>query len=81
MHHTPSVPLTLEEHREMGSELRSIRSRMHKLCDLVVEIYKPNNQAAFNFCQAVDAVDRLCAEMQTQAAQDAPDGHTEGIYT
>jgi hypothetical protein len=72
------IPLSLEEHRELGSELRTTRARLHQLCDLVSAVYGPNNQAAFTFLKAVEALDRLSLDMQAQAIQDLP-GH--GIQT
>ena len=76
-----SIPLTLEEHRELGAELRKVRARVQELRAVVSEVYGPNNQAAFSFSKAADAVDRLCVDMQAQAARDWPGYHTDGFYS
>jgi len=76
-----SIPLTVEEHRELGAELRRERARIVELSALVGEIYGPNNQAAFSFTRAVEAIDRLCADLRTQAAKDWPGSLTNGLYT
>ncbi len=74
-------PLTLEEHRELGGELRRARVRLHELCVLVASLYGPNNHAAFSFQKVADAVDRLCADLEAQAAHDWPGYKTDGFYT
>jgi hypothetical protein len=74
-------PLTLEEHRQMGVELRGTRARLHELCTLVMSVYGPQNQAAFDFVKAAESVDRLCEDLQAQAARDWPGLPTEGFYT
>ena len=74
------VPLTLEEHRELGREMRAANVRLRQLCTLVVDVYGPNNRAAFSFLKAMEAVQRLCHDLQTQAAEDAPGLLTDNIY-
>jgi predicted aminopeptidase len=76
-----SIPLTLEEHRELGAELRKSRTRIQELRNVVSEVYGPNNQAAFSFSKAAEALERLRVDLQTQAARDWPGFHTDGIYT
>ena len=73
-------PLTFEEHRELAGELRSATKKLRELSAIVAEIYGPNNQAAFSFGKAVESLDRLCAEMRAQAAQDWPDQDTAQLY-
>jgi len=75
-----SIPLTLEEHRELGAELRKTRARIQELCTLTAEVYGPNNQVSFSFSKAVEALARLCVDMQTQAARDLPGYHTDSFY-
>ncbi len=75
-----SNPLTLDEHRHLGVELRKTRVRIHELCRLVVDVYGPNTQAAFSFVKAAEAIDRLCTDMETQAAHDWPGQYLGGIY-
>jgi hypothetical protein len=48
------VPLTLEEHRELGHEVRAVNARLQELCKMVVSVYGPNNQAAFTFLKVAD---------------------------
>jgi dihydrodipicolinate synthase/N-acetylneuraminate lyase len=76
-----SIPLTLEEHRELGDALRKARVRIQELGALVAEVYGTNSQAAFSFAKAAEALDRLCVDMQTQAVRDWPGFHTDGFYT
>lgn len=66
------LPLTLDEHRELAAELRRTRNRMRELCNVVVGIYGPNNSAAFTFLKVAESMDRLCNDMQAQAARDCP---------
>lgn len=74
------VPLTFEEHQELGREMRKIRVRMHELRDLLQEVYGPNNRAAFEFNRAASALDTACRELQTQVETDAPGAPVDGIY-
>ncbi len=75
-----SAPLTLEEHRELGAELRVTRARLRAACTLVTSIYGPNSQAAFTFQTVADDMDRLCADMQAQVTVDVPGYATQGFY-
>jgi hypothetical protein len=74
------APLTLEEHRELGSEMRAINARVQELCKMVTSVYGPNNQAAFTFRKVADATQRLCQDLESQAAQDLPGFSTGGFY-
>jgi len=74
------IPLTLEEHRELGAEIRSARLRLRQLCELVVGVYGPNNQAAFTFLKAVENLDRLAEDLRGQAAHDLPGYPTGDLY-
>ncbi|HUK17464.1 MAG TPA: hypothetical protein VLW65_13660 [Bryobacteraceae bacterium] len=74
------VPLTFEEHAQLGRELRPTRLRMHELSAVVVEIYGPQNRAAFTFQKIAEALDRLCADLETQAAADLPGQSVDGLY-
>ena len=76
---TPN-PLTLEEHRQLGNELRAATLRMHQLCDVVVNVYGPNNRAAFAFQKMTEAMDRLCAELETQATKDGVGFKRDNFY-
>jgi hypothetical protein len=80
MHPETPLPLTLEEHRELARELRAANARMRELCQLVVNVYGPNNQAAFSFLKASEAVERLCNDLQAQAAQDYPGYPIGSLY-
>ena len=66
------LPLTLEEHRDLAVELRHSQRRVRELCNVVVGIYGPNNPAAFSFLKVAESMDRLCNDMQAQAARDCP---------
>ena len=74
-------PLTLEEHRELGAELRGMRSRLHELSALVMEVYGPQNRAAFDFVKIAESMDRLCQDIEAQAGHDWPGHPTRGLYT
>ncbi len=75
-----STPLTLEEHRELGAEMRAVNARLQELCKVVVSVYGPNAQAAFTFLKAAEQVKRLCQDLQAQAARDLPGFPTDGFY-
>jgi hypothetical protein len=75
------IPLTLEEHRQLGAEIRTARAHMYQLCDLVVAVYGPNNQAAFSFLKAVESLDRLSQDLQAQAVLDLPGYPTAELYS
>jgi hypothetical protein len=75
-----ALPLTLEEHRELGAEMRAVKARMQELCTVVVSVYGPNAQAAFTFLKAAEQVTRLCHDLQAQAAKDHPGYPTDGLY-
>ena len=74
------LPLTMEEHTELGRELLLTRARIRELCELVVGVYGPQNRAAFSFQKASDALDRLCVDLQAQAVEDLPDYKLDGLY-
>jgi hypothetical protein len=74
------VPLTLEEHMELGRELRQTRARLHELSLVVTDVYGPRNQAAFTFQKLAEAMDRLCGDLEAQAAEDLPGQSVAGLY-
>ena len=74
-------PLTRDEHLELGRELKQARVKLNELATLVVEVYGPQNQAAFTFHKIIEALDSLSEDMQTQAAEDLRGQAVEGIYT
>ena len=76
---TPN-PLTLEEHRRLGSELRAANLRLHQLCDIIVSVYGPQNRAAFSFQRVTEAIDRLCADLETQATWDGAGFKKDNFY-
>jgi hypothetical protein len=76
---TPN-PLTLEEHRQLGTELRATNERLQQLCGLVVSVYGPNNRAAFAFQKTVEAMERLCKDLESQAAHDSAGFSSENFY-
>jgi hypothetical protein len=74
-------PLTLEEHRQLGEEIKAMSGRMHELARVVASVYGPNNQAAFGFLQLVEVVDRLQKDLQSQAEKDLPGYPVNGFYS
>lgn len=75
-----SNPLTLDEHRQLGQELRATNVRLRQLCDLVVNVYGPNNRAAFSLQKLAEAMERACKDMEAQAARDMPAHSAENFY-
>ena len=73
-------PLSLEEHRELGQEVRATALRLAQLATLVRSVYGPNNQAAFGFARVVEDIERLRGDLQAQAAADLPGFAVEGFY-
>ena len=53
--------------------------RLRSLCDLIVQVYGPNNLAAFAFLKSLESLDRVNFELQAQARQDLP-GHENDIF-
>jgi hypothetical protein len=76
-----SFPLTLEEHRELGREIKRASARLRELEALVQDVYGPQNQAAFTFQRLTACMDRLVADLQAQAAEDLAGSNVEGLYT
>jgi hypothetical protein len=75
-----SVPLTPEEHRQLALELQSTHARMRSLSNMFAGIYGPQNQAAFTFARVAETLDRLCRDMQMQAALDCPGAEVDKLY-
>jgi hypothetical protein len=74
------IPLTLDEHRELGREMRATTLRLRSFCDLVVQVYGPNNLAAFAFLKTLESLDRVNFELQAQARQDLPGHEKDNFY-
>ena len=62
--------LNRDEHAELGDELRKTSARLRQLCGLVVGVYGAQSLPALRFVRTIDAIERLRAEMEVQAAQD-----------
>ena len=75
-----SISLTIDEHRELGREMKATAKRLRALCDLVVEVYGPANRASFSFMKALEAVELLEQDLATQAMQDLPGYPSNDIY-
>jgi hypothetical protein len=75
-----SNPLTLDEHRKLGRELRATNARLRQLCDVVVGVYGPNNRAAFSFQKLSEAMERACQDLETQATRDVGGYPGESFY-
>lgn len=73
-------PLSLEEHRQLGKELRVTNARLRQLSALVLSLYGPNNGAAFTFQKVAEAMDHLCNELENQASHDLAGYHAETFY-
>ena len=71
----------MEEHDELGRELRQTRLRMRELSRLVAGVYGPQNRAAFTFQKTTEYLDYMCGELQAQAADDLPGQKVDGLYS
>ena len=74
-------PLTLTEHAELGREIRVVRARLREMSSLVVEIYGSDSRAGGTFLQVMESLERLCSELEIQAAADHPGYKLDGYYT
>jgi hypothetical protein len=74
------ISLTIDEHRELGREMKATALRLRALCDVVVSVYGPANRAAFSFLKALEAIDRLEQDLATQAMQDLPGYPSNDLY-
>jgi hypothetical protein len=72
--------LTLEEHQQLGRELRATHARLLELSKLAASVYGQHNFAAAAFQKSADALERLLADLQAQAVRDLPGFHLDGIY-
>jgi hypothetical protein len=71
------APLTLEEHRELATELKLSSARLRQLCGLVVDVYGAHSAAGFTFAKALEAIGHLQQELEAQAVRDF-NGHSAG---
>lgn len=60
--------------------MRTVNARLQELCKVVVSVYGPNAQAAFTFLKVAEQVNRLCQDLQAQAARDLPGYTIDGMY-
>jgi hypothetical protein len=75
-----SIPLTIEEHRELGREMKATAQRMRALCDLVVAEYPPPSRTSFSFQKVVEAIEQLEQDLATQAMRDLPGYPSNDLY-
>jgi len=73
-----SIPLTIDEHRELGREMKATTRRLRALCDVVVD--GPANRAAFSFQKALEAIELLEHDLATQAMHDLPGYPSNDLY-
>ncbi len=73
-------PLTADEHRELGREIKATAARLQELQKLVDSVYGPNNQSSFSFRRTVESLERLQNDLQAQAAADLPGFLVDGFY-
>jgi hypothetical protein len=72
--------LTIDEHIELGNELKKTTARMRQLCGLVVSVYGPQSLPGFGFMRTMETLDRLRAEMEAQAARDLQGYASKNLY-
>ena len=65
-------PLTYEEHEEFGRELQKTKARLIQLASVVGGIYGPHSRSTFSFQKLIDAIERVCLDMEAQAEVDCP---------
>ena len=53
---------------------------MRSLSEMFAGIYGPQNTAAFTFGRVAEALDRLCRDMEVQAATDCPGTDVDKLY-
>jgi len=75
-----NAPLTIDEHRELGTELRRTTLRLQQLCGLVVGVYGPQSLTGFAFLKAMEAMNRLRHELEAQAVQDLQGYDAKDLY-
>lgn len=74
------LPLSIEEHRDLGLEIKRATARFRELRALVTSVYGRNSLAAFNFEKTVETLERLQEDMEAQAAQDLAGANAAGLY-
>jgi hypothetical protein len=74
------ISLTLDEHRELGREMKATSQRLRALCELVVSVYGRGNRTSFSFLRALEAVEHLEQDLATQAMHDLPGYPSNDIY-
>lgn len=74
------VPLSLDEHTELGRELRQTRLRLHEFCSVIIDVYGAHNRAAFTFQKVIESIERLAGDMEAQAAADHPGTKVADLY-
>jgi hypothetical protein len=72
--------LTIDEHIELGNELKKTSARLRQLCGLVVSEYGPQSLPGFGFMRTMEALDRLRAEMEAQAGRDLQGYAAKNLY-
>ena len=75
-----AIPLTIDEHRELGREMKATALRFRVLCELVLSVYGPANRASFSFLKALEAIELLEQDLATQAMQDLPGYPSNDLY-
>jgi len=75
-----SIPLTIDEHRELGREMKATAQRLRVLCELVVSVYGPANRVSFSFLKALEAIELLEQDLATQAMHDLPGYPSNDLY-
>jgi hypothetical protein len=60
--------------------MRAVNARLQELCKVVVSVYGPNAPAAFTFMKVAGGMERLCQDLQAQAARDLPGYPIDGFY-
>jgi hypothetical protein len=60
--------------------MKQTERRLRKICDLVVGVYGPQSRAGFSFMKAMEAIERLNQDLQTQAAHDMPGYPAQDLY-
>ena len=59
----------------LSQEMRQMTRRLRALCELVVGVYGPQSHTAFSFLRAMEDVEHLNQDLNTQATHDGFPGN------
>jgi hypothetical protein len=60
--------------------MQTTTARLRSLCDLIIQVYGHNSLTSFSFLKAMESLERVRFELQSQAQQDCPGHANEAFY-